>query len=263
MRRRRVASFVLCGVLAAGLLTGCGGDSTDSASADDSPAAPPAPSVSESSSATVTGSPSSTPEPSGTPPPVEVDARELLVQRDQGGTGHWQEDEADTAEQPEFTNAPKCTALNVDLFRVENSEDEAAVGWFNPRTINVMNSGQVVRVYPSVNVADAALDDLVSTVRGCGSWREGIKPPGSWLHRASLWEAPGLPGTAFAWRVQVGIDGVSKKHNASTWYITARYGNVVNTVASTSMDDVATKAQSDVRIYANQAGRSILASQGR
>lgn len=253
------------GALAGMLLTGCSGSDPEVKKPESSKVPTSSTTTEEPTATAGIESPSVSPTmPTSSPSseaPVSVDARDLLVQRDDGGTGNWEARDPKVPESPVFSSNRVCSDATVQLFKVDESETEAAVDWFDPTTNNVLFSGQVARVYGSVAEARAAMADLRSIVGRCGSWREGPEPPGGWQFEMSTWGAAGLPKDALPWRSKVWTEG-TEDSAASTWYISARYGNVVSTVSATSLDDVAVQAQRDVRAYADQAGRLILEKQG-
>lgn len=236
--------------------SGCGGGSdarADHKSVDETSATSSASTSAPASAVTPTASESSL--------PVSVDAEDLLVQRDEGDAGRWESDDPDTPALPEFSSKNDCSEFNALVFKVEQGESEAAAGWFDPKTIDVTASDQVVRVYPTADEAAAAVDEVQSFLNRCGSWREGSKAPGGWRFEASRWNATAIPDGAVGWRVKTSLVDVGGGA-ASTWHVTARYDNVVTTAASTSLDDVATKAQQDAVQYADAAGQLILEAQG-
>jgi len=261
MLQRNTTSILAGTVIACLVAAGCGAGSTANGDAKRSateasgiPAVPGSPTPPEGTA--------QAPDSSAQPAPPSLDARRLLVQRDTGGSRNWDKDDPSTPAEPVFTARPECTTFTKSLFRVETSPNEAVAAWFDPRSINVTNSEQVVRVHPSPIEAQAAMTEMRRIVGSCRSWQEGPKPPGGWLFSASSWKVAGLSSDSLAWRVQVGVAGSPQIATASTWYITARYGNVVSTVSATSLDDVAAKARFDVRLYADQAQRLILKEQG-
>lgn len=289
MRRPVVMAAAAGAVLV--VLAACGGEPADEAQRG--PSTPP----STSTPATPTPDTSESPAPplEPTPEPTEADrlnVEDLLVQR----AGNWRQEEPDVPGEPAFSTAPDCSRLVGRLFEGATSESTssestssestssestssestssasgststssapaASVGWFDPKTNAVADSNQIVRDYGTPAAAEAAMADLRARVAGCGAWREGNEAPGSWRYEVTRWKAAGLPRTALAWRSQVRFVGI-KDTDASTWYITARYGQVVTTVASTALDDSIAAAQQDVRRYADQAGRLILKAQDR
>lgn len=191
-----------------------------------------------------------------------MEAEDLLVQRDEGGQRPWEEEDPDTPGRPERSTKPDCSALVTGVFEVQDGENAAAVGWFDAKTNAVTDSGQVVRVYESDADAKAALADFKSRALKCGSWNDGLKGGGDgWDQSLGTWKVYGFVKSSFAWKVTTGVAGLSG-HRATAWYITARYGSVISTVQSVALDDVAKRAQTDVRGFADQAGRLILKAQG-
>lgn len=268
---RPLATATLLFVTIAAVVTGCGADA-ESENARPTPSNPPTTTTTDpvvptaTSESTSTTAPTPNPAPStaatsSPPEPESVDAKDLLVRRDDGGIGNWGEEDPDVPEPPAYTSDPTCTDLTNKVFDTAQSEDEAAIGWFDSSSNNVLYSGQAIRVYPSANEAAAAMQTLRTTVSECSSWTDGNKAPGSWQYKADRWGAYGLPKDNLPWRAQVHLDGIDDA-DTSTWYITVRYDNVVSTVASTSPDDVAKQGQKDARIFADQAGRAILEAQG-
>lgn len=254
----RGAALLATGVMVSCLSAGCSGasDQSDDANKAESPTSSP-----PSASASPTASPSEASPSATASEPVAVDAEELIVPRDKDDSGHWETDDPDVPSPPNHTTNESCSEFNGHVFMTEKSETEAAVGWFDPKTNNVSMSGQVVRVYPTAADAEAAVDELRAFVKDCKTWRESPDKSGGWFYETTMWTADGLPEDAIAWRVKTGVVGLHG-HTASTWHVTTRYDNVVTTVASTSLDDVAAQAQQDARDYATEAGQLILEAQG-
>lgn len=194
-----------------------------------------------------------------------VDAAAALMARDEV-SGSWEEEDPDVAKPPGFSARPACSAFAGRVFDVAadgQAVDAAAAGWFDPRSRTVLNSDQVVRVYPDVSQAKTAVAQVRSMVRECGTWREGNEKPGSWVYSTQVWQEPGLVRAAseadevFGWRVQAGF-AAFEGAEASTWYVTARYGHVVTTVGATALDDGAARGQQDALDYVGLANDAVL-----
>lgn len=237
-------------------LGGCGGEGSNS----DEPSPPAKDTTSAGSSPSPTDDVTST-NPSPTPEPEPaLDPADLLVQRDEGGTQPWQEDQPNPGN-AESTTSRACTGLMEGFFSDDDDSDAAAIGWFDPTSVNVNASAQVVRVFPTQQDAAEYVTDLKRRLAGCKQWKDGPGEDPGIISRIMFFELPFRLGEqTVSWRNQSDF-GVGT--TASTWRITARYGNVVSTVDATSLDDVQRLAVKDVRIYADQAGRLILQAQGR
>lgn len=195
-------------------------------------------------------------EPEATPV-VVTDPKELLVARDEEGPGNWQAEDPSPGDAEHATNQA-CLDLSQGQYSDAGGAELAVASWSDYSTPNVMNSDQVVRVFSSEAEAEAWMKDLRAGLSECREYKSGPTDPPKIITRTTFYRLPVRYGDQMiAWREQADF-GVGT--TASTWHITARYANVVSTVDATALDDVQNLAIRDVRTYASQAQRLILAT---
>lgn len=219
-----------------------------------SPAETPADTTTETATETPTEPPESE-EPEAEP--VMVDPKELLVARDEEGPGNWQADDPSPGDAEHTTNQA-CLDLSQGQYSDSGGAELAVASWSDYSTPNVMNSDQVVRVFPSEAEAEDWMKALRAGLSKCREYKSGPTDPPKIITRTTFYRLPVRYGDQMiAWREQADF-GVGA--TASTWHITARYANVVSTVDATALDDVQNLSIRDVRTYATQAQRLILAT---